>query len=138
MAKFLIPIYLTSLFTILADTPHVSDCSELERLGINQNGYYYIDPSGQRQNSELSLVYCDNDGWTHILKREHDPSLTYVSWYSSILFRSQIFWVGWPFQCLWCKILMFKRAVQILGSAVHFLHYCWFRRYVSNQEKQRA
>ena len=72
-------IYLTSLFTILADTPHVSDCSELERLGINQNGYYYIDPSGQRQNSELSLAYCDNDGWTHILKREHDPSLTYVS-----------------------------------------------------------
>ena len=74
-SKYLIPIYLS----ILADTPHVSDCSELERLGINQNGYYYIDPSGQRQNSELSLAYCDNDGWTHILKREHDPSLTYVS-----------------------------------------------------------
>ena len=78
-AYYLMPINLTSLFTILADTPHVSDCSELERLGINQNGYYYIDPSGQRQNSELSLAYCDNDGWTHILKREHDPSLTYVS-----------------------------------------------------------
>ena len=78
-SKYLIPIYLTSLFTILADAPHVSDCSELERLGINQNGYYYIDPTGLRQNSELSLVYCDNDGWTHILKREHDPSMTYVS-----------------------------------------------------------
>ena len=34
--------------------------------------------------------------------------------------RSLIFWVGWPFQCLWSKFPMIKRAVQILGSAVHF------------------
>ena len=55
----------------LADTPPVKDCSELKRLGITKQGYYYIDPSGERKNSDLALVYCD-DGWTNVLERSPD------------------------------------------------------------------
>ncbi len=64
---------------ISASNPPVTDCSELQRLGINTRGFYYIDPTGQRQNQGLALVYCQ-DGWTYVLKREKDPNLVQDPW----------------------------------------------------------
>ena len=60
-------------YSISADTPPVKDCAELERLGITDPGYYYIDPTGERKYNRMSLVYCEN-GWTNILIREDDGS----------------------------------------------------------------
>ena len=67
----------TNINNFSADTPPVRDCSELERLGITQNGYYYIDPSGTRQNANSILVYCDQ-GWTQVLKREYESDKEYI------------------------------------------------------------
>ena len=67
-----------SFSPFLADTPPVTDCLELQRLGVTQNGYYFIDPTGQRDNSKLALVFCSSDGWTDILQRDKDSSPTYV------------------------------------------------------------
>ena len=64
-----------------ADTPPVSDCSELYRLGITQEGFYAVDPTGDRDNDKLATVYC-KDGWTTLLNRHHDPNNFALPWRS--------------------------------------------------------
>ncbi len=60
----------------------LTDCSEVERLGqtlpeFKGSGYYYIDPTGQRNVAHMTKVYC-HLGWTYVLRREQGPGVEQV------------------------------------------------------------
>ena len=55
--------------------PPLRDCSEVFLAGADLPGWYLIDSTPGDGNGDKPMqVYCDSQGWTNIMIREHDSS----------------------------------------------------------------
>ena len=47
------------------------DCSELWRLGLKAEGWYRVNPEGNRDEAKVLEVSCNRNGWTTIMDRKN-------------------------------------------------------------------